>query len=175
MAGVNRVFRPPAGINGKPKHNGWKVQLREWHPERRYSVQEIARAYGLDLTRAGPTVPRGATADKAENIRAFVSARQLLRSARMLKSEDHDLGGWCDIICPWTDEHGAGIDNGAAIRLPSPENSWHGAFKCHHGNCEHRRWRDLTDWLGDQEAFILEQINSQPPSWSQFTIPKESK
>jgi hypothetical protein len=170
MAGVNRVFRPPAGINGKAKHNGWKVRLAHWHPEHRYTIEQIAEAYGLDLNRAGPSLPRGATADKAGNIRAFVAARQTLRSAGMLKNEEHDMGGWADVICPWTDEHTAGVDNGAAIKLPAEENSWCGGFKCHHGNCEHRRWRDLTDWLSDQEAFILEQINAQAGDWETYNV-----
>jgi len=168
MAGVNRVFRPPAGINGKPAHNGWRVALRDWSPECRYSVEDIAAAFGLVLKRHGPKVPKGATADKSANIKAFVDARQILRSAGMMKNEDHDMGGWADIICPWTDEHSGGVNNGASIRLPAPENAWCGAFKCHHGNCAHRHWRDLTDWLGDEESEILEQINAQAGEWKEY-------
>lgn len=170
MAGVNRVFRPPAGTNGKPKHNGWRVRGQEWHPERRYSPKDIAKAFGLELARAGPRVPRGATANKAESIRAFIGVRAALRTAGMLKREEPDMAGWCDVQCPWVEEHTGAKDNGAAIRIPDEENAWAGAFKCHHGACADRHWRDLTQWLAESQEELLADINNSDRGWAYYEV-----
>ena len=172
MAGVNRVFRPPAGINGKPKHerdgSAFRVGLKEWHPERRYSVESLAEAFGLKLQRRGKRLPRGATEDKAANIRAFVDVRQALRNAGMVKRNSADMGGWTDMICPWTSEHGGQVDNGAALRIPDADNRFFGGFKCHHGSCEEKGWRDLTEWLSTEHEAVLEEINANAPEWRYF-------
>ena len=168
MAGVNRVFRPPFGVNGKPKHNGWKVRMTEWNPDRRYSVEEIAEAFELKLDREGARIPRGATANKSDNIRAFIGVRNALREAGMIKREESDLSGWSDVICPWTHEHTGSVDNGAAIKLPDEENSYFGAFKCHHGACETRGWRELTQWISEEQEEVLELINGMAGEWKDY-------
>lgn len=170
MAGVNRVFRPPVGVNGKDKYKcadgrEWRVRMTSWNPENRYSVRQIADAFGLTLVKANPP-PRDVgimTAAKAERIRAFVDVRAALRSAAMLKTEDADYSGWIHIYCPWTHNHTGGVDNGAAISLPDAENEWHGGFKCFHGGCMNRRWRDLTEWLVEEQAEVLELTNANAP------------
>ena len=168
MAGVNRVFRPPIGINGKPKHGGWSVRCTSWHPERRYTVEELASAFKLELHTAGPRIPTGATVNKSENIRAFIAVRAALRAAGMLKKDEADMAGWTDMRCPWTDEHSGAMDNGAAIRIPDADNSWFGAFKCHHGSCEQRGWRELTEWLAESQEEILEMINDEAGDWDEY-------
>jgi len=160
QAGINRVFRPPAGVNGKAKYGGWRVKLSEWHPERRYSVAAIAEAYGLTLVRERRP-PTGATGGKGESMRAFITARAALRSAGMVKSESHDISGWASIVCPWIENHSEKADSGASIRLPDVENGFVGAFRCHHGHCESRGWRDLTGWLAAQAAIVLAEVNSR--------------
>jgi hypothetical protein len=169
MAGVNRVFRPPAGINGKPKHERdgepWSVRMTEWHPDRRYSVEQLADAFGLELKRKVPRIPRGATADKAANIRAFVDVRNALREAGMIKRDAPDMAGWSDVRCPWTHEHTGQKDNGAALRLPDADNQWYGGFKCHHGSCDGRGWRELTQWLAEEQADVLEMTNKYALKW----------
>lgn len=165
MAGINRVFRPPYGVNGKPKYGGWRVACREWAPWRRYRIEELAEAFGIDLASAGPRAPRGATIGKAEGIRAFVAVRSALRAAGMLKGEEPDMAGWQGIVCPWTEEHTGGVDNGAGIREPAEENAWVGAFRCHHGGCEGRGWRELTDWLAENQGQILQYVNDSAPGF----------
>lgn len=162
MAGINRVFRPPYGINGKPKYKGWKVACARWNPESRYSIEELAEAFGIDLEEQERIrKPSGATVGKTEGIRFFVQVRQALRDSGMLKREVADLAGWQDIVCPWTAGHTGGADNGAAIREPAEENGWTGAFRCHHGTCEGRGWRELTEWLAENDDAILENVNAK--------------
>jgi hypothetical protein len=169
MAGVNRVFRPPYGINGKEKYGGnWEVKMTSWNPGNRYSPEEIAAAFDIDLNRPSKKIPKGATIDKAEAIRFFISVRAALRSAGMLKVESENEDGWADIRCPWTDNHTGAVDNGAAIRIPDQENGFMGAFKCHHGGCEDKHWGDLTSWLVEQQAEILDAINMNEKGWEYY-------
>lgn len=170
MAGVNRVFRPPIGVNGKEKYNDedgkqWRVRMERWNPDLRYSVQQIAEAFGLTLVKpVRPPRDLGIiTAAKAERIRAFIDTRAALRGSGMLKREEADYSGWIPIYCPWTHNHTGGVDNGAAIRLPEIENEWNGAFRCHHGNCDGKGWRDLTDWLQEEQAQLLDLVNNRAP------------
>lgn len=167
MKGVTRVFRPPFGINGKSKYRidgaCWQVRLVEWSPVCRYSVDQIAKAFGLILT---PPIPlrRSPPDDPSQNsdqIRAFVSVRHFLRSRGMLHSEEVSADGWQSIQCPWTAEHTNAADTGAALAEPSVNNGNTGAFRCHHGHCQNKRWRDLTDWVSDEMAEELEAVNSR--------------
>lgn len=159
MAGVNRVFRPPYGVNGKPKYNGWQCRSALFEPSRRYSVEQLAQAFNLDLIAAKSAVPRGATIDDAGSIRAFIAVRRMLKEFGMTKRADHDLGGWMEIKCPWTEEHTGAKDNGAAIKIPCAENQWQGAFKCHHGSCAEKHWRNLSDWMAEFQLSKLDEAN----------------
>lgn len=167
MAGINRVFRPPFGVNGKPKHGGWHVRCAEWQPKRRYSIEAIATAFGIELA-ARVRKPRGATIGKAESIAAFVAARSALRAAGMLKREAVDRAGWQDIVCPWTEVHTGAANNGAAIREPAEENAWCGAFRCHHGGCEGKGWRELTDWITENADGLLSTVNSNAGEFNEW-------
>jgi hypothetical protein len=169
MAGINRVFRPPYGINGKAKYGGWQVRCVSFSPSARYSINALAAAFGISLEeQMYSRVPHNATLGKAETIRAFVGVRSALRTARMLKREEPDMSGWQDVVCPWTDGHTDQADNGAAIREPAEENGWVGAFRCHHGTCEGKGWREITDWLADNQEEILERINAAPRTFASF-------
>lgn len=175
QAGVNRVFRPPIGINGKEKYmvdgKPWKVRCAEFHPQRRYSVQQIAEAFKLDLVRR-VRVPKAPAADKGDRVRAFVAVRAALRSSGMLKVEEPDYSGWMQVQCPWVHNHTDQADNGAAIRLPEEENDFYGAFRCHHGHCDGKGWRELTHWLVEEQAEVLEMVNRQAGQFNEYNWEK---
>lgn len=61
----------------------------------------------------------------------------------MVKGRAADGVGW-DVICPWIDEHTGREDTGTAYWPAS------GGFKCHHGHCETRNWRDLRQYCEDR-------------------------
>jgi len=167
QAGINRVFRPPAGINGKEQHHNWNVRGTEWHPERRYTVAEIAAAFDLTLTPERPATRVPLTGD-AEAVRAFITLRATLRAAGMLKVTEPDPSGWMAMRCPWTHQHTGAVDNGAALRLPSAENGWHGAFRCHHGHCEQRGLHDLTEWVNEYAAELLAKVNARANAFEYY-------
>jgi hypothetical protein len=169
MAGINRVFRPPWGVNGKIKYNGWKVKAVAWNPEKRYSLRSLAKAFGIDVdSHLSGRTAHNATVGKAESIRAFVAVRQALREAGMVKREEPDVSGWLNVYCPWTDGHTDRADNGAAIREPAEENGWGGGFKCFHGSCAGRGWKDLTEWLSENQEEVLAAANANNPKFSDF-------
>jgi len=159
QAGINRVFRPPAGVNGKPKYGGHKVIATRWQPHIRYSVETIAEAFDLSLTKRVRRMPVVTSADYKDRLNRFEEVAAQLRAADMIKNENPDVSGWCPVRCPWTDNHSDGADNGAAVRLPDSQNGYHGAFRCHHGHCADNGWRQLTDWLNDQNEELLNMIN----------------
>ena len=170
QAGVNRVFRPPVGINGKPKYGGWTVRGTDWRPDLRYDPQDLINAFDLKPQKRVKMPRHKGTMNKlmAERIRAFMDTRQALRSAHMIKREEADYSGWIQITCPWTDDHTGGVDNGAAIRHPADENEWTGGFRCHHGHCSEKGWRDLTEWLAKESEDVLDRVNSNAPSKWRF-------
>ena len=93
----------------------------------------------------------------------------MIRGAGMIKREEADYSGWIQITCPWTDDHADGADTGAAIREPAEENEFYGAFRCHHGHCADRGWRDLTEWLSCHSEQMLAEVNAHAPGKWRFT------
>lgn len=158
MAGITRVGRLPGFINGKKRWAGFTTKLAEL-TDRSYAVDELISAFNLELKGRNVPMPRVVTEESFQRNRAFVDIYKFLRARRMLKREQPDLGGWTEMSCPWVSFHTDGTDNGAAICEPSEANGWSGAFRCHHGHCIDKAWRDLTEWIVDVVAEELDAVN----------------
>lgn len=158
MSGVTRVGRIPGFINGKPSNNGWRVKLQEMS-ERRFTVEELLEGFGLELR--GRRIERDqlAAPEALERNRMFESAHKWLDMHNCLKRSEPDPSGWTEMTCPWVGDHTAQANTGAAIREPSEENDFYGAFRCHHGHCADRGWSDLTDWINEQAIEQLERAS----------------
>ncbi len=136
MAGVTRYVRMPVGINNKTKYDPpHRHVLKEWHPERRYTLQDIIDAYGLDL--APPTPERTfnrVTIDVADDPYVKILGELSL----ILTGEIRDGSNFkmVDILCPFHDEHTDRVDEGAIYVIG-------GGFDCKHGHCEDRDIHDL--------------------------------
>jgi hypothetical protein len=153
MKGVTRYGRLPVGINAKAKYvktlgQPFACRVTAWNPERRYSIEEIAKAYRLDITSAAArsgtytrTAPmklrRGEALRRANDFEAMLKT---LSDAGLYVSS---RGPWHEIICPWLDEHTDQKANGTALYVPAAGNAWLGGFKCHHGHCERRTVGDV--------------------------------
>lgn len=172
MTGINRVFRPPFGINGKAKYRDeknkpWRVKLTRFNPAARYTPQEIADAFGITLD--APLRNFRSTrklGDRDARIADFERlVTHLLRSG-VLKNRQRPFNraGWAEVHCPWRDNHTNGADNGASIRWPAEDNDYNGAFKCHHGHCEDKTWSDFTQMVTDQIGDELDTANSSAPN-----------
>jgi len=161
MASVTRVGRIPGFSNNKAAYGpvGVDVKLLSLS-DKRFSVEELLSLYGLSLVGRRRVLPRILPDDAEERIKAHYLVRKFLRLSGMLKRSTPDPSGWLEIQCPWVDGHTAGVDNGAAIREPDQENGFYGGFRCHHGSCAKRGWRELTDWIADEASERLEQANA---------------
>lgn len=175
MAGVTRFARLPRGTNqkakyiralGRPAH----VRLAEWNPERRYSIAEIAAAYGLDMKPDLPPKPAEPLTDE-QMIRAgerFDALVEVFKLRGMYLGQPEG-SKWIQVTCPWIDHHTDRADTGAALALPSPKNNWRGGFVCHHGHCngrvmngrrvDARTIKDVFEWVRS-----LPRRESQPSS-----------
>jgi hypothetical protein len=157
MSAVTRVGRLPGFTNGKKQHNGWVCRLLEFN-ERRFTVDQLVRAFGLRIAPPRPRlrVPREIADSRID---AWVADKRFLKSGGMLKRERANPSGWIEMTCPWVGEHTGGANSGAALREPAAENDWHGAFHCSHGHCSGRGLRELRDWMNDQIAEELAERN----------------
>lgn len=148
MAGVTRVGRLPGFTNGKAKHDRFITKLIDLDPKRRFTVDALIK--GFKLTLEGRRMPFGQVYDEesvANRIRMFFSAQKFLQQRGMLKRKNADPSGWQEMRCPWIDDHTNAANTGAAIREPHADNQHYGAFRCHHGHCMDKGWKELTEWI----------------------------
>jgi hypothetical protein len=148
MKGVTRVARLPVSSNGKAKYLGprgqvWPQVTHKAALDQRYTPEDIAKVYGLDLThkREAPPPPPPRAGIDAE--RATV-----IKWIKLFGHHKAELRpGYHEIVCPWLDSHSDGADTGTYYTEPEALNSWHGGFMCHHGHCGERDISDLMGWL----------------------------
>jgi len=151
---LTRCARLPVGINGK--HNPpFEHHLKGWHPERKYSVQEIIDGFGLDFSlmqdeKLGISHPDNPAATGVDE-RIYIPRSPENPVITVLKEKDlyvRPLGnGKHEIKCPWQHEHTNAEGGGCAYWEPN-ELSPTGGFKCLHGHCKNRHMRNLRDYLG---------------------------
>lgn len=134
---VTRYLRLPEGSNTKAKriaeNDGLapRCSVVEWHPERRYTLEQLAEPFGVDLD-----APRSS---KRVDGAADVADHPLLVSPGVHIKESLSAGRF-NITCPWVEEHTGGDDSGTALFTNSDGSI---GFKCHHGGCESRNVGDF--------------------------------
>jgi hypothetical protein len=148
-----RVGRLPVGINGKykPMH---MCRLIAWHPERRYSIEQIVT--GLELAPKQPAGQRKAKAPRtvvqpgaeADVYVPRAAENAVLGALRQRGLYKQPLGsGKHDITCPWVHEHTDAVDHGTAYFEPSDLYPV-GGFKCQHSHGADKRVGNLLEFLG---------------------------
>lgn len=163
MKGVTRYGRLPVGINGKAKYvkaqgHPFVQRVASWAPHLRYSIDDIAHAYGVDLS--VPAVkPR--SSKRRMNTRASTNMADdgyvsQLQMAGLYVDLLASLPGAHQIVCPWVHEHTDEDPSGTVYFEPSDQNDWRGGFKCHHGHCQARTVVDLSFFLNR-----LQQLNTK--------------
>ena len=151
--GAARWMRLPVAINGKAKYGtpAFQCKLTDWHPERRYTIEEIINLLELPQHqkaikpgRKAAAIDRNATAGvytprSAENeVVTAIKIRGFYKSP--LGSGKHD------ITCPWLHEHTDQIDHGSAYFEPTDLYPI-GGYKCQHGHSEKYRIGALLEFL----------------------------
>lgn len=180
MNGVNRVGRIPGYHNGKKAAKGWRVKMHYLAGNARssmFNLDGLVKAFGIPMQGTRPEdMPNArllASEDRAMRMNAWLAAMRRLRQMGLLKRGEADPSGWWEMRCPWLEEHTSKADTGAAVRMPEEENGWYGAFRCHHGHCADRGFRDLTDWIEEGDAIAAFEANARAsefdPSNAQHT------
>ena len=153
MAGVTRYVRMPVGINNKTKYDPpHRHVLKEWHPERRYVLQDIIDAYGLDLA---PPTPERSYSSVIIDINDDPYVKVLSDLGLILTGEIKTLGDgrqMLNILCPFHEKHSDRVDEGAAYFIGA-------GFKCWHGNCENRTFKDVKEKLRDDHWVDTEELD----------------
>lgn len=150
--GVTRYLRLPEGCNTKAKrikeNNGVppRCQITEWHPERRYTLEQLAAPFNVDLN----APRRESRVDGA----AEVSDHPLLHTDAIHIKELRSEGRF-EITCPWVDEHTDRDDSGAAI-FTNADGSI--GFCCHHGSCDSRTGADLLKAIEETDSGFNERL-----------------
>lgn len=163
---LSRWARLPVGINGKPKHADesgarFRCRLVEWHPEKRYTPQEIVDGLQLELAPAGR--PKKAAGSSAENDRNLYTdsddvltpkaaenpVMTALKARGLYKTP---LGsGKHDVTCPWVQEHTDALDAGTAYF--EPDDSYPiGGFCCQHSHRDKYKIGQVLGFLGIQKT-----------------------
>lgn len=169
MKGVTRVARIPGFINGKPKYGGdFRVKWlkRDGKPT---TLHKIRLAFDLKATQWKPADRTAVNLPREELIPRMEAFNHVVRIAKgfgLLENGVRNAGGWQRVRCPWENEHSQSKD-GADIREPAVENEFFGAFKCFHGHCDGRGWREFTDVLDNKCADAIAVANAQ---WRSFGV-----
>lgn len=156
MNGVTRYGRLPVGVNGKAKYvaklgSPFVQRIAIWSPKTRYSIDEIAGAYGVDTSSsAKPT-----TCDRKRARKSAIpgitdstnGCLELLVAASLYIDAATSTKGGHRVICPWVHEHTDQETSGTVYFEPSDQNDWRGGFKCHHGHCQERTIADLNHFF----------------------------
>ena len=153
MKGVTRYVRLPEGINTKASKQvfgmPFKCRMKEWHPERRTTVEALALPFGIDLSAARRDTRVDGAADLPDH--------PLLQIEDVLCVKEVRSDGRFDVTCPWVSEHTGGTDDGAAVFTNADGTI---GFKCHHGSCQSRTGRDLLRAIEEQAPGFAEKLAS---------------
>lgn len=150
--GITRYLRLPEGVNTKAKriieNNGIapKCEVSVWHPERRYSLEQLASPFDVELD-----APR---ADKRVDGATEISDHPILNT-KAIRIKAVISGGRFDVTCPWLDEHTGSVDNGSAVFTNTDGTI---GFKCHHGNCDSRTGANLLKYIEEQDIGFNERL-----------------
>jgi hypothetical protein len=155
--GYNRLMRVPGSVNIKEGRGRWQSRITEWNPERVWSLDELAKAFGIDLDTLVVEAP---SADaRLGGATAIVSVDPMLTwlsvGGHVIKD---DGGDWVDIKCPWGHEHTTGDGTAGYSPLGRGSGNWglYRSFKCQHEHCVDRHYAEFCVWaklLGAPSVF----------------------
>jgi len=144
MNGVTRYGRLPVGANGKTACEAlgapFGCRATQWNPGRRYRIEEIAKAYKLDLVtrksgdkQLSPQFPHQSQASERRSHSARAGLRGNARGAGQGRMYLSSRGEWHDIVARGQTITRTARSAAAPYTTPLPVTAWLGGFKCHHG------------------------------------------
>jgi hypothetical protein len=132
-----RNFRLPGSINLKPGKNNFASVLREFHPEREYTLPEICDALGVvpDPADTATNVAIRLADTGKDSVVTWLNEQGMILSAA-------NGEGWMGIVCPNNAEHTDGNIEGRYKPLDR-------SFCCLHGHCVDFSSQMFLDWVAD--------------------------
>jgi hypothetical protein len=150
---ATRYGRLPIAVNGKTDP-AFECRLVEWHPERRYTVDQIVEGLELEPPKAASKPRKKTRADAIDrNVEDGVyvpraAENEVIAALKKRGLYKQPLGsGKHDVTCPWVHEHTDQIDHGTAYFEPSDLYPV-GGFRCQHGHGDKHRIGALLELLG---------------------------
>jgi hypothetical protein len=131
-----RNFRIPGSINLKPGRNNFAAQLREFKPERDFTLEQICAALNVVPGEAEDTYrPIRISDDGTDDVMVWLSDNGMLLSKP-------NQEGWAGVICPNSAQHTDGNPEGRY--LPASR-----AYCCLHSHCTELDSSVFLQWVAD--------------------------
>jgi hypothetical protein len=135
----------PGSINSKPGRDAFVSVIREWHPERIFTLAGLVDGFGVKLGPKGQRHAEVNAGTKGMTDRVF----DWLNAQGMVKHAKTD--GWWEIVCPFAEEHIADPRDDAAYKPIGADNRGTRAFKCFHSHGEDGGFTTrCLDWVAEQ-------------------------
>jgi hypothetical protein len=134
-----RNFRLPGSINLKPGRDNYASVLREFHPERDFTLEQIIKAFGVapaPVQSSGVFRPIRLSDDGTDDVLVWLS-----ENGKLLSMPNRE--GWAGVECPNAASHSDGNPEGRY--LPTTR-----AFCCYHSHCGEIGSRAFLDWVAEQ-------------------------
>jgi hypothetical protein len=131
-----RNFRIPGSINLKPGRNNFAAQLREFKPERDFTLEQICTAFNVTPGEAEDAYrPIRISDDGTDDVMVWLSDNGMLLSKP-------NQEGWAGVICPNSAQHTDGNPEGRY--LPASR-----AYCCLHSHCTELDSSVFLQWVAD--------------------------
>ena len=148
--GFNRLMRIPGSVNIKPGRNNFVSTITEWHPERCFELEDLAKQFGVvpsacHVSRVTPSPIAGENeqddTDDMDHVLGW-----LKQNGHVI---DDNRTEWVDVRCPWHDEHTTGGEIAGYSPLGRGEDGWRETrgFKCMHAHCAESHLQDFSSWI----------------------------
>lgn len=157
-----KLIRLPQGYNAKQQYGVLppRTKMHLWNPERRFTVEELMAAWGVDeeaFKREYTTQTKISTAGTLGH--SFDDdVLKWLEHHGAVHTESPDPSGFLTVTCPWHATHTDG-NVGAGYSPLGVGGQYGGArqFNCLHSHCQERTAKDLIDVMFQDRFSYCEQ------------------
>ena len=131
-----RNFRLPGSVNIKPGRDAFRSILREFHPDRDFTLEQICTALNvMPAESVDAYKPIRISDDGTDDVMVWLSEKGLLLSRP-------NQEGWAGVVCPNSAEHTDGNPEGRYM----PANR---AYTCLHSHCIDFGSRAYLEWVAE--------------------------
>ena len=168
-SGCFRICRIPGSTNIKKGRKNFKSRVTDWHPDRYWTLDELALALGctdLDERAKAAKGNKRTPSKTAQALSALTGSIDPLEDwliEQGLVVADNG-GDFVDIKCPWHEEHTTGGDTAGYSPLGRGDGDWvqTRAFRCLHDHCRGRGFKALMKTLAEDGAPRVSGVDPLP-------------